>query len=285
MKGIGVIAIALIALAFTACGKDEIEDKSEVAQASGDLMSSLDESTQGASLAHVLPFTRDLEPKSRLARLIDFVIPEACAAGCPSTSFTSCSSSTMTRTFGGCTIGGSTLEGTVTLTFSDGSCSMSTVGASVTRTAEFTITGRRGATLKVTSPGGQKLTKTAEGFLFTGLGMKRVGTSSAGAEIFNVDTKTTEDILVTGTSRVNRIMNGGKIVITNNTKSYTATLTPVDLKWNVNCNCAISGKLTGSITGSVEADDLVIEVTGCGSARITANDEPEDVTLDRCAAI
>ena len=143
-------------------------------------MSSLDESVSGESSAALLPFRRvpDELKGSPWQRAMDNVIPSAYAATCWEPTFSACSATGVrTKDFGGCMIGGATLEGTVTLTFNQPLCTVLTAGDMVTRTADLTLTGRYGGTLEITSPGGgQTLTKTADGFEYSVGGMERVVT-------------------------------------------------------------------------------------------------------------
>jgi hypothetical protein len=128
------------------------------------------------------------------------------------------------------------------------------------------------------------LTKTGAGaFSYRVNGISRVLKNSSGSTLFDISTTTTSDIAVTGTSRSNRVMNGGALVVKHNVKNYTTTLTPENLTWTSTCTCASSGKLTGKIEGDESADDVTIQITGCGTGTITANGKTSDVNFDRCA--
>lgn len=270
MKKVIVISFISCSIFVSGCGKlSAIEDQAEVATAAGDVMSSFDESsgTGGGFALHEEPLLQ-----SGGACFLNAIL-------------SGCAEKTRTRTFDNCTIGlVNTLNGTVTLSFSEAGCTMSAAGNSVTRTADFTLTAPRG-TLTVSAPGGgQVITKTADGFTYRVGGMKRVLKTSAGTTVADVETKTLSDITVTGTSRATRVMNGGSIEIKHVTRNYIATLTPNNLTWSAGCVCAVSGTLTGTVTGAQSSDDVVVEITGCGTAKITANGISEDVKLDRCGA-
>ena len=270
MKNVLAISFVSCCILVSGCGKlSAIEDQAEVATAAGDVMSSFDESsgTEGGFALLEAPLLQS-------------------GGACFSTALlSSCSDKTRTRTFEDCTIGlVNTLNGTVTLSFSETGCAMNIAGNSVTRTADFTLTAPRG-TLTVSAPGGgQVITRTADGFTYRVGGMKRVLKTSSGVTVADVETKTLGDITVTGTSRANRVMNGGSIEIKHVTRDYTAVLTPNNLAWTAGCVCAVSGTLTGTVTGAQSSDDVVVEMTGCGTAKITANGISEDVKLDRCGA-
>jgi hypothetical protein len=172
----------------------------------------------------------------------------------------------------------------VTLTFSQNACTMALANDTVTRTADFTLTGRRGGTLTVSSPGGgQTVTRTASGLTYTVGGMKRVLRDSSGDAIADIETRTLSAITLTGTTRANRVMTGGQLEIKNLTKGTTLVLTPSNVTWNsATCNCAVSGSFTGTTSGD-EEEEFTLTITGCGTATVEAGGDSEDVTFDRCA--
>ena len=101
-----------------------------------------------------------------------------------------------------------------------------TAGDAVTRTADFTLTGLYGGTLEVTSPGGgQTLTKTAAGFDYTVGGMERILTGAGGRTLFDVATRTTAPIVVTGSSRADLKIVSGGLEIDHKLAGYKVTLT------------------------------------------------------------
>ncbi|MBI3181467.1 MAG: hypothetical protein HYZ28_04935 [Myxococcales bacterium] len=279
--------LAVAGLAF-GCGRRGLEDTDEIAQNAGEVLASLDEVSQSGAIAQRM-FPREpslLRPRA-IERALGWVLPEALAAtSCWTVPFSACASGTRTRDFNSCSIGPATLTGTVKLTFSDtAGCKVETAGAAVTRTPDFTLTGPRGASYKVTAPGGgQTVTKAASGYTYKVGGIQRVGTSSGGATLFDFTTKTLEDITITGTSRAERVLNGGKLEVTNSKRNYTVVLAPENLKWSATCSCPVSGKLTGSVT-SGGSGTVTIEVTGCGTAKLTVQGETSDVTLERCSSL
>ncbi|NDD92598.1 hypothetical protein EBZ37_10985, partial [bacterium] len=199
-----------------ACGRG-LDDQEEYAQAVGDVMSSMDESsgpTSGGYAQLQVPVRLKSAPS-----VLDFLIPEAQAASCLLQTFSG-TCPIKTRSFGGCTLAGgrATLTGSVTLTFTDGSCSLSSAGNSVTRTADFTISAPRGS-LTVSSPvGGQTVTRTDSGFTYSVGGMKRVLKNSDGETVADIETKTLSAISVSGANRATRVMNGGQLEIKNLTR-------------------------------------------------------------------
>jgi hypothetical protein len=275
---------SLLIFGFSACGSG-LEDQVEYAQAVGDVMSSMDESS-GATDGG---FVQILLPKRLLADrgMLDFLIPEAQAASCFLSGFSSCSSGVRSRNYEDCTFAGGrvSLSGSVTLNYSDSDCSMASNGDSVTRTADFTISARRGS-LTVTAPGGgQTVARTTAGFDYSVGGLKRVLKDSDGETVADVETRTLSAISVTGASRSSRVMTGGQLEIKNLTRGTTAVLSPSDLTWSSTCNCAVSGSLTGSSTGNETSDEITITITGCGTATVSSGGKSEEVEFDRCTGV
>ncbi len=289
MKSIRLLAV--VAVALGGCGSSGVDDVEEVGHAAADVMASLDETGTSGTLAwNAAPIDRPGFDRSIFDRASELAMPSAYAAVCwarPALQFSTCDNGVRTKDFGSCTLGLSTLEGDVTLTFSDPACTFE-VGSSVTRTADFKLTGRRNATLTVSSPGGgQRVTHTApNGYTYEVLGMERIMTSRAGETLFDIATKTDEPLVVTGTSRATRVINSGKLEIEHKLAGYTLTLVPENLTWDGTCNCPVSGKLTGSITGGKNSGDTAsVEFQGCGSGTVTVGGESKTVSFDRCSLL
>ncbi len=290
----GILAL----LATQGCGKsDENTDIEEAGQQLGDVMASIDESGgSSGSLAQLEWDSRKVFARHAPGDLVDSgwldaFLPRAHAATCyGSSTFSSCSSNAITRTFGGCTIGSATFSGTVELTWSDASvdntCQMAASGHSVTRVPNFTVTGRRGATLSVSKTGsvGQRITRgaSAGSFTFSNDGIRRVFTGAGGATLFDYTTSTTSDITVTGASRASRVLNGGTLRVANNLNGVSCDLSPSSVSWTSSCNCPSSGSWSGSCS---DGNSFSISITGCGSANLTLGEESSSVLFDRCHAI
>jgi hypothetical protein len=285
-------AFVVASLATAGCPKRDADDESgQIAAAVGEVMASLDESVAGSSATAMLP----LNPMRRMPaelrgplwrRAFDSVVPSAYAATCGGALFSPCTDGVRTMDFDACTIGAATLDGTVTLTFTrTAACALLTDGDAVTRTADFTLTGPYGGTLTVSSPGGgQTVTRTAAGFDYTVGGMQRVLRTLAGRAVFDVSTRTTAPIVVTGSARTDLVLVSGSLEISHNIADYQVTLTAQNLRWTPTCNCASSGTLTGSVVGGrFDGKSASVTITACGEADITLGDETESVTLDRCA--
>jgi hypothetical protein len=262
----------------------------EISQQVGDAAASIDEmGGSTGSLAYLLlPTEREIKRYfGEEKKFLDFFISPAFAAGCrTAATFSDCSDNVRVRTFDNCTVGAARFDGTVTLTFDDlavnDTCRMTADGHSITRAPDFTITGRSGGTFTVSKTGtdGQKLTKAGEGFLFTNDGIRRVFKNAANETVSDITTEIPDDdpILVVGDVRADRIMIDGTLRVTNNLTEEACEYTPTDVTYDADCNCPVSG----SWSGTCGEDESSIEITGCGTATITRDNESKSVTFDRC---
>ncbi len=294
-KSLVLASMTAVALIFApGCRKDTtLSDQAQIGAAVGEVMASADDAASGSSTMaslHGLPFRGmpDGLEGPLWRRALAAVEPSAYGAACYPFSFSACASGVRTETFSSCSYGAATIDGSVTLTFSDtAACGLVAAGDSVARTANFSVTGPYGGTLAVSSPGGgQVLTRTATGWTFAVPGMERVLTGPAGHKLFDISTMTTTDLTLTGTSRADRTIVSGTLVVEHNIAKYQVALTPNNLTWSAKCTCAVSGSLTGTVSGG--ADDgksATVTLTGCGTADVSINGESESVTMDRCASI
>jgi hypothetical protein len=291
-KTSGVVALALASLAGFAgvanlgCRRAALDDQDQVGAAAGEVMASLDESLDGRATTAFRTPERLRGPLWR--RALDAIEPSAYAAACFPSTFSACDAGVRTRTYDHCSVGAATLDGTATLTFTRAAaCALVSEGDAVTRTAQLTLTGPYGGTLTVTSPGGgQTLTKTASGFSYSVAGMERVLEGPGGRKLFDVATHTTAPLVVTGSSRSDLTIVSGTLAVEHKLAGYTVSLAASNLAWSATCNCAVSGKLEGTVSGSKHAgQSAVVELTGCGRADVTIGDDTESITLDRCAGI
>ena len=289
-----LLLVAVATAGLIGCRRKDGEDIDQIGNAIGEVMASLDEA-QGGTATAMRPGLPMLRTPDELRgpmwrRALDTVLPSAYAASCfdGTVVYSACSNGVRTKTFGNCSLGLATLDGTVTLTFNRTAlCVVATAGDAVTRTADFTLTGLYGGTLAVTSPGGgETLTKTASGFDYTVGGMRRVLTGPAGRALFDVSTHTTAPIVVTGTSRSDLVIASGSLQVDHSLAHYSVSLTASNLSWGPSCNCAVSGSLTGTVSGGPhDGKSATVTVTGCGHADVTIDGETDSVNLDRCGAI
>jgi hypothetical protein len=181
-------------------------------------------------------------------------------------------------------VGRATFTGSVTLTFDDGTvdgtCSLATNGDSVSREPDFTITGRGGGTFTVSRTGafGQKIEKKPGGFEFTSDGIRRVFVNSTGSTVGDFTTETTSAIGVNGAARINRVLNGGNLRVTNNLTDEVCDYSPEDVTFEAGCNCPVSGKWVGECTSK----PTEIEITGCGTGTVTVDGASRELSFDRC---
>jgi hypothetical protein len=284
-----LLAVSAV-LAGGACRKQTLADQEQIGASIGEVMASVDESTKGSGATARLPILRmPDEMKGPLWRQIfDGVVHTAYAASCLQSSFGACTAGTRMRTFDNCAIGAATLVGSVALSYSDtSSCAVTVAGDSVTRSGSFTLTGPYGGTLAVNAVGGgQTLTKTAVGFDYSVPGMERVLTGPGGHTLFDISTRTTTPIHITGTSRADLVIVSGALEVSHNLAGYTVTLSPQNLTWSASCTCAVSGTLTGTVSGGKhDGQSASVTLTGCGQAEVTIDGESDSVTMDRCASI
>jgi hypothetical protein len=274
-------------LVATSCGRGLELEENDIANAAGETMASLDEAAVGTA-----NLQQNLEEKeSSVPGIAEF---SSTSCGFSGIDFTACSSGVRTRSWGGCTLIGATVEGTVTLTFSQSNCTMSSSGNSVTRTPNMTITGRRGRTLTITTATGgsfqgQRITRGASAGTFTVevSKLRRVATDATSTTTLNIESNTGTAMTMTGAIRTGRKLDGGTLIITDALNSQTYTLTPEAVTWDGTCNCASSGQWTGTVatTGSSTTSTITIRITACGSADVTLNGVTTSVTLDRCVSL
>lgn len=295
------ILFLIASMMFFGCKKAEVTtttDIQETAQQIGDVMASVDESGGGsgniASMQNSVrqSFQRFAPNEINENLIAKLFLPQANAASCAGAGFASCGATlanSIVRSFAGCTVGSAIFSGDVTLAWSNGNtaCSLgSTPGARITRIPNFTVTGRRSASLAVTKTGaiGQRIELvTAAGansvVKFSNDGINRV--FSLGSTIlFNQTTATSGDITVTGTSRSNRVMSGGSLNVTNNLSAVVCNYVPTNVTWaGGTCNCPTSGSWSGSCS---DGKTTTLDITGCGTANYTEGSATEAVSFDRC---
>ncbi len=306
MKNLKIITALFLSLTVAACGGSSggaSADIQETAQQVGDVMASVDESSGVENGAYARlesqgleqRFARLLPPKSlreHARSLFSAVVPPVYAAGCGgTTTFGACTNNVVLRNFDECTIGSTTLDGTIMLTWDDGvvdnTCTLDSDGDSITRDPNFTLTGRRGGTMTVTKTAtfGQRLTRLGSGvFGLTSDGIRRV-IAFQGTSLFDFTSETTGELTVSGTSRSGRVLTsttGAGIKVTNNLSGVNCTFVPTDVTWTGTCNCATSGSWSGSCSDSTSA---ALEITGCGTALFIMGTETENVTFDRCYSL
>jgi hypothetical protein len=311
-----VLAASLCVFGCKKDGEDNTaSDIEETAQQIGDIMASMDE--QGADDGTIAA-TNKLHLQKTFARynqdppapvvsnVMNLMIAPAEAAACYSFGVGSgwglCSGRTLVRSFNNCTIGTTAvLSGDVTLTWAGNGSACDWAGApvagdSIKRVPNFTLTGRRGATLTVTAKktdgvtvSDGQLLKFVSGsapnmvFHFTNDGIRRKFTTASNTTLFDQTTTVASGtpIVVTGNSRSNRIMNGGFLTVTDTLNSVVCNFTPSNVTWNsATCNCAVQGSWSGICDNGSNPS---LTITGCGTATYTDGISTTNVTFDRCS--
>lgn len=213
-------------------------------------------------------------------------------ATCSGVSFGACgarASGTIVKDFGGCTVAGGlvTVSGTVSLTYSgtgSATCTMPMMSDSVTRVPAFTafLPAGAGSLSALALSTGQTLTRTGSGtFSFSNSGIRHVYTGSNGSAVADFTTATTADISISGTTRTDRVINGGLLTVTNNLNSQVCTVTPNNVAWtSAGCNCPTSGTWTGSCSTG-EPISAAFTST-CGSVNTMFGTTSKTITIDRC---
>jgi hypothetical protein len=309
-----ILLILSASIFIFGCKKAETTTEADIedtAQQIGDVMASVDESggQSNGSVASLNNYNYqktfdhlDQTTSSVASNFAQFfVMPAADAVTCYASGtaygFGSCNSGsrTIVRSFNNCTIGTAVLSGDVTLTWAGSGAGCTLGGGSpvandnVTRSPNFQLTGRRGATLTVSKTGsvGQKITYvsgTAPNmvFSFTNDGIRRQFKTSANAILLDQTTTVVSGtaITITGNARTNRVMNGGFLTVTNNITNVVCNFTPSNVTWNVaTCNCPVQGSWSGSCSNS---KSTTLTLTGCGTANYTEGNTTTSVTFDRC---
>jgi hypothetical protein len=119
-------------------------------------------------------------------------------------------------------------------------------------------------------------------FLFNNDGIRRVLTSGSGSTLFDFTTTTTSDLSISGASRNGRVLNNGTLRITNNSTGDSCDVTPVNVTWDSTCNCASSGRWTGTCS---EDESFNLTINSCGEASLTIGDSSQSISFDRCYSI
>lgn len=213
-------------------------------------------------------------------------------ASCNGVSFGACgaiASATAVKNFAGCTIVGGlvSLSGTVTLTYMGSganTCTIPGIGDSVSRVPAFTaaLAGNNGSFTASALSTGQTLTRTGSGtFTFSNRGIRHVYAASGGAAVADITTTTTADITISGTTRTDRVVDGGALQVTNNITNEVCTVSPNNVVWTSgNCSCPTSGTWTGSCSTG-KALSLAFTST-CGTVNTTYGTASKTLTIDRC---
>lgn len=235
----------------------------------------------------------------KFAALETLLFGSANAANCSRAFDQACNNSTGTKTatYSNCDITGRsfTLSGSVTLTYSNNSCTLG-VGDYVTRTFDHTISGPRGGAIQTTSAlrsdyrgvqigGGGKLTHTAvTSWTLELLGKHKIGTRN-GRTLFDASARTTTPIAISNSlTRSGRTISSGVVEVNHNVANFTATFVAnasQPLVWSSLCCHPVSGRLDATYTGSIVGSGS-ITFNGCGSAELSKDGSTRTLSLGYC---
>lgn len=208
-----------------------------------------------------------------------------------------CNTSVGTKsiTYTDCAVGSRpfTLNGSVTLTYSNNSCLLN-VGDSVVRTYDHTIAGPRGLSIETTSVlradyrgtqigGGGRLSHTgANSWTIDILGKHKIG-SFRDRSIFDVSVRTTTPVAISGSlARSGRTVSSGALEVNHNRAQFTATYQVTQpLVWNSSCCHPVSGALSATYAGSLSGSGTV-SFNGCGSADLTKDGVTRTLSIGYC---
>jgi hypothetical protein len=209
---------------------------------------------------------------------------QSCSSGVKSISYTQCD----------LPYSSATLDGSITLTYSDSNCAMAALNSTVTRGYDLTFTGPRGGSLAITSEvnddyrggasygGGGRLTRTASGFDLEILGRHSVLNFKT-RNLADVSVRTLQAVAINQVARNGRTMTGGQIEVNHNLAQFTSVFTPNNLAWNNSCCHPVSGSLDVTYSGSKSGSATVTFAGTCGSATVVDQDgQSQEVRLSYC---
>jgi len=222
------------------------------------------------------------------------------AAACSGRANTStCTSGVKTKTYTSCTLSSSsfTVDGTVTLTYSDTvGCALTNPGDTVNRTANMTYTGPLGIGVVtsnsaggtdfrgISMTGGLTITQGASASTYSidvG-GFERVRTNSNGT-LYDVTVRTTSSIGVTGgLTRGVRVLNGGSYEASHNALGFVTKMSFSNVIYGSSSCCyPTSGTINLTFAGSVGGTGTVT-FTDCGTATLNRNDHSTPIVFSYC---
>ncbi len=291
----GILHLSIMGILFlnSACGKKQSETNSDSVNST--------EAVIESSVNSVGSFLDDQSTASYSANYSEktniwqnLLFPSAYADSCIRPFYSTCVNGVKTETYSGCQIGSSnkSLSGSITLSYSHMSCTLSTDGDYLTRTFDITVAGPRGGTLTKTSAvqsdykgdsygGGGKVTKTSAGFDLEFLG-KHLKLSKKDKSLMDVSIRTLSPLKVTGgLSRSQRQISNGSIEINHNLAKFTSVITASDLQWSSSCCHPISGSLSITYSGS-KTGTASVQFNGCGTGNLQEDGQSREIELSYC---
>jgi hypothetical protein len=289
-----ILLITSILGLLSACAKDDEADSAidpvEASLESGiTVLSGIADDQAGSSFAMSKkpvqhPFELLLAEPAFAAAACGRAVSQACASG-----------GVKSVNYNGCQVGlASSLSGSVTLDYSDNSCSMAANGNFVTRTYNWTLKGPRGGTLTRSSNsmsdytgntygGGGRLTKTVSGFDLEVLGTHTELKGPRGTVLYDVSVRTTSAIGLDQVVRNGRTMNGGALEVNHNLAGFTAVFVPNNVEWSSSSCChPTSGSMTVTYSGSRTGSATMSFGPTRGTATVTSGSTTQNIVLGFC---
>lgn len=285
--------LCLLLLTTSACKKNLQDESSSVdpveasLETAMNMVSGLSDDQAGASYA--------LRSEATKPSVIQWLMgPVAYAEACLRAYYATCVNGVKSATYNACDInyGSATLSGSVQLTYSHNSCTLTTNGDSVTRTYDVVFTGPRGGAISHSSAlasdyrgtqygGGGKLTVAPVGWTVDILG-RHTNLTWKGRSLYNVSVRTLAPMSITGSlGRNGRILNGGQLEVNHNLAKFTSVIQPNNLQWQSTCCHPVSGSLNISFSGS-KSGSATVQFNGCGSATLDKDGQSQDISLSYC---
>ena len=298
-----LVAATTLSFLASSCGErstNSTTDLSLIGTQVGEIMASIDEmGGSTGTLGSMNRYFMEVDRQLSRPRLFPDLIPEARAETCAlSATFQPCTviNRTTIRNFSGCTIGSSSLRGSVTLKWagSGTGCSLTPPVADsskITRTPNFTVTSSSGAILTaMLAPGavyGHQITyKSGSGssavYNFNTDGVRTALVDSAGFTRADLTLSTVSDLVITGSARVPRVLSGGTLRVYNNLNDVSCDFSPSSVTWAGSCSCPVSGTWNATCSNG---PGVTLTLTGCGTATLTSSGISQNLTFDRCYGI
>jgi hypothetical protein len=284
------LGLSVVACGASDSGEDAADGAEEAIQAGMSSLSgsiSLGSESSGALASHQL-----WNPISSFASLFTVYAADQC--GVPAIR-NQCVEGVRSATYEACSGRRGSYSGSVTLTFSQSTCRMTQSGDSATRTVEMQRTGFHGRTIQTTSQssadyrgitigGGTQIERTGVSALEVSiLGLHKTATLSNGEEGFDIHTRTTSPLVISGQLNGSRTISSGVIEVSHNKAEFLATMTLADLEYDADeCCYPIAGSVTVEYSGS-QTGSRTIEFDGsCGSVNVENQGVQKVLSLPGC---
>ncbi len=298
LKSLALGLVQITLLCTVACGKKAQDDTSSATSLSVDpveasiesgitVVSGMADDQAGSSYAQL---TSKIQPSIWQTMLGKQAFADTCARAYWQT----CNSGVKEADYAGCTVAGTarTITGSVQLSYSHASCTLTTDGDSVTRTYDLAISGPRGGEVAHQSTvkadyrgtsygGGGKLTKTSSGWDMEILG-RHSQMTFRDKSVFDVSVRTLSPLQVSGgLARGSRMLNGGQLEVNHNLSKFTAVITPSNLQWSAGCCHPTAGSLSVTYSGS-KTGTATVTFQGCGTGVVDQGGQQQQIELSYC---